>query len=77
MKSPLVEPKNVSLPHLHIKLGLMKRIMKAFYKEGECFAYSCKKPPKLSYEKLRAVIFNGPQNSTSSERCNVYKLYKN
>ena len=61
MKNPLVDPKNVLLPFIHIKLGLMKRFVKALDKEGECFAYLCEKFPRLRYEKLRAGIFNDPQ----------------
>ena len=48
MKSPLIDPNNVLLPSRHIKLGLMKRFVKALNKEGECFAYLCEKFPRLN-----------------------------
>ena len=41
MKSPLVDPKNVLLPPLHIKISLIKQLVKALDKKGECFAYFC------------------------------------
>jgi hypothetical protein len=56
----LIDPKNVLLPPLHIKLGLMKHFVKALPKEGECFKYLCKKFPGLSDAKLKEGIFVGP-----------------
>ncbi len=58
---PLVDPKKVILPPLHIKLGIMKQFVKALNKEGDCFKYICSKFPTLTYEKLKAGIFVGPQ----------------
>ena len=51
----------VLLPPLHIKLGLTKQSVKALDKEEECFKYLCTKFPWLTYEKIKAGIFNGPQ----------------
>ena len=39
----------------------MKQFVKALNKEGECFKYICKFFPRLSSEKLKAGIFDGPQ----------------
>ena len=61
MNVPLVNREKVLLPPLHIKLGLMKQFVKALDKEGECFKYLCTKFSRLSYEKIKAGIFNGPQ----------------
>ena len=58
---PLVNREKVLLPPLHIKLGLMKQFVKALNKEGECFKYLCTKFSCLSYEKVKAGIFDGPQ----------------
>ena len=58
---PLVNREKVLLPPLHIKLGLMKQFIKALDKEGECFKYLCTKFPRLTYEKIKASIFDGPQ----------------
>ena len=58
---PLVDPKKVLLPPLHIKLGLMKQFVKALTKESECFKYLCLKFPSISHEKITAGIFVGPQ----------------
>jgi len=39
----------------------MKQFVKALDKEGECFKYICKVFPRLSSEKVKAGIFDGPQ----------------
>ena len=59
--SPLVDPKNVLLPPLHIKLGLMKNFVKALNKENRSFKFLQTKFPAVSDAKLRAGVFNGPQ----------------
>ena len=51
----------VILPRLHIKLGLMKQYVKSLDKGGECFKYICQKFSFLSYEKIKAVTFDGPK----------------
>jgi hypothetical protein len=58
---PLVDPKNILLPPLHIKLGLMKNFVKALDKDGEAFKYLAKEFPHISDAKLKAGIFIGPQ----------------
>jgi len=57
----LIDRDKVIFPPLHIKLSLMKQFMKALNKEGECFKYICKFFSRLSSEKLKAGIFDGPQ----------------
>ena len=49
-------------PPLHIKLGLIKQLVKTLDKDGECFKYICRSFPGLSIEKLKAGIFDGPDN---------------
>jgi len=61
---PLVDRKNIILPPLHIKLGMMKQFVKALDHSGNCFAYICSTFPGLSYEKKKAGIFDGPQIRT-------------
>ena len=58
---PLVDPKKVPLPPLHIKLGLMKNLVKALDKDSEGFKYLAKKFPHISEAKLKAGIFVRPQ----------------
>ncbi|QQP36671.1 Uncharacterized protein FKW44_021839, partial [Caligus rogercresseyi] len=58
---PLVPPKNILLPPLHIKLGLMKFFIKALSKEGRAFQYILRKFNNITEAKLHAGIFNGPQ----------------
>lgn len=60
VRKKLVDPKNVLLPPLHIKLGLMKQFVKALPKDGPCFKYLCKKFPHISEAKLKEGIFVGP-----------------
>lgn len=58
---PLVDRKNVIFPPLHLKLGLMKQFVKALKMEGDCFRYLLTALPGLSYEKIKAGVFDGPQ----------------
>lgn len=58
---PLVNPQNVLLPPLHIKLGLMKNFVKAMNKNGAAFQYLRQKFPRLSDAKVKEGIFVGPQ----------------
>lgn len=58
---PLIDPKDVILPPLHIKLGLMKNFVKAMDKNGAGFLYLKSIFPKLTEAKLKEGIFIGPQ----------------
>ena len=55
--------KIIFLP-LHIKLGLMKQFVKTLETEGECFQHIITALPGLSFEKIRAGVFDGPQIRT-------------
>jgi hypothetical protein len=57
---PLVERQNVILPPLHIKLGLIKQLVKALDKESAAFKYLIKKFPALSEAKIKEGVFVGP-----------------
>ena len=39
----------------------MKRFVKALEKDGDCFKFIEKKFPAITYEKIKAGIFDGPQ----------------
>jgi len=52
---PLVNPQDVYLPPLHVKLGLMKIFVKALEREGQAFAYWRNNFPKL----IEAAFYNG------------------
>lgn len=55
LKNNLVDPKNILLPPLHIKLGLMKQLVKALLKMGIVFNIYAKKFhnfPKLSSKRV-------------------------
>jgi len=58
---PLVDCNKILLPPLHIKLGLMKNLVKAMNKQNEAFLFIQKKFPHISDAKVNAGIFDGPQ----------------
>jgi hypothetical protein len=58
---PLVDRRNIILPPLHIKLGLMKNFVKAMYRNGDGFQYLKLKFPIRSDAKIKEGIFVGPQ----------------
>lgn len=58
---PLVNPTNVLLPPLHIKLGLMKQFVKGLNRDDSGFSYLQEIFPHLTYAKLKEGIFVGPQ----------------
>ncbi|XP_061419050.1 uncharacterized protein LOC133349530 [Lethenteron reissneri] len=58
---PLVDPRKVLMPPLHIKLGLMKQFVRAVDKESAAFKYLQDFFPKLSEAKVKAGVFVGPQ----------------
>ena len=58
---PPVEPNKILLPPLYIKLGLIKNFVKAMDRKGKGFTFLQQKFPRVSLEKLKAGIFDGPQ----------------
>ena len=59
---PLVDPCEVLLSPLHIKLGLLRKFcMKALDRNGPAFSFLCEKFQSLSAEKIKAGVFTGPQ----------------
>ena len=59
--TPLVEPKKVLLPPLHIKLGLIKQFVKKLNAESDASKHIQELFPKLSEAKVKSGIFMGPQ----------------
>lgn len=53
---PLVDPSDIILPPLHIKLGLIKQFVKALDKNGETFKYLRSVFPRLSDAKVKEGI---------------------
>jgi hypothetical protein len=47
----LINPQKILLPPLHIKLGIMKQLVKALDKNGPCFQYLTQKFPLLTTAK--------------------------
>jgi len=39
----------------------MKNVVKALHVKGPAFTYICRKFPRLTYEKVKAGVFIGPQ----------------
>lgn len=59
--APLVAKDDIILPPLHIKLGLIKNLVKALDKTGDAFIYLRTIFPKLSHAKIKEGVFDGPQ----------------
>ena len=59
INEPLVPRDRIILSPLHIKLGLIKQLVKALDKDVECFKYICRSFPGLSIEKLKAGVVDG------------------
>ncbi|GBN23651.1 hypothetical protein AVEN_94470-1 [Araneus ventricosus] len=58
---PLAELHKIIIPPLHIKLGLVKNLVKAMDKNGPAIKYLHEKFPRLSVAKIKEVAFVGPQ----------------
>ena len=56
-----MESKNISIPPLHIKLGLIKNFVKKLDRNGLAFKYLVTKFPKISEAKIKEGVFVGPQ----------------
>ncbi|KAK4327299.1 hypothetical protein Pmani_002240 [Petrolisthes manimaculis] len=61
VNDPIVSREKIIFPPLHIKLGLMKQFVRALNTDGECFQHIVSALPALSFEKLKAGVFDGPQ----------------
>ena len=62
---PLIKPNKVSPPPLYIKLELMKNFVKALVVKGPAFMYLCGKFPRLTFEKVKAVMCIWFSNQTT------------
>ena len=60
-QTPLVQPKKVITPPLHIKLSLIKQFVKKLNPEGDAFKHIQQLFPKLSEAEVKAGVFVGPQ----------------
>ncbi|GBO34126.1 hypothetical protein AVEN_215873-1 [Araneus ventricosus] len=58
---PLSEPHKIIIPTLHIKLGLVKNLVKAMHKNGLAFKYLHEKFPLLCVARIIEGVFVGPQ----------------
>ena len=58
---PIVNQDKIVFPPLHVKLGLMKQFVKALNTNDKCFQYLIYAFSKLSYDKIKAGVFDGPQ----------------
>jgi len=60
LNPPLVLPEKIYPPPLHIKLGLMKNVLKSMDKTGCGFEYMRNKFPNVCDAKIKEGIFIGP-----------------
>lgn len=61
VSEPIVSREKIIFPPLHIKLGIMKQFVKSLDDDRPCFKHIRDVLPAVSYEKVRAGIFDGPQ----------------
>ena len=59
--TPLINPKKVHLPPLHIQLGLIKNVIKAMDQNSVGFMYLKNKFPRINDAKIKEGIFVWPQ----------------
>jgi hypothetical protein len=57
----LIDPGNVYLPPLHIKLGLKKTFVKAMDQNSAGFMYLKNKLPRISDAKIKEGVFMDPK----------------
>ena len=62
--NPIVSRDKMIFPSLHIKLVLIKQLVKALPLGGKCFQHCLCTFPGLSYEKIEAGVFDGLQIHT-------------
>ena len=61
MKEQCVDRSSIPLPLLHIKLGIIKNLIKALDKERNTFQLLKSKFQYIRETKINPVILNGPQ----------------
>ncbi|GBO26051.1 hypothetical protein AVEN_199321-1 [Araneus ventricosus] len=59
---PLAEPHKIIIPPLHIKLGLVKNLVKTNDKNRSAFKYLHEKFYQLSVSKIKQGVFVGPES---------------
>ena len=64
INQPLVDPKKHHPSTTAHKLCIMKQFIKALDRDGDCFHYTCSTFPRVSDEKKKAGILDGPQVRT-------------
>lgn len=65
---PLLDPKKIILPQLHIKLGLIKNFVKKLKPGSKSCFYLREKFPRLSEAKITEGVFIGPQIKTQIKK---------
>ena len=75
IKELFVAREKIIILPLHIKLGLMKQLVKTLPVIGVCFNYIFKAFPALIIEKLKAGVFDGPQIfALTKDPCFVHSM---
>jgi hypothetical protein len=79
LSQQLVEPSKILLPSMHLKLDLMKNIVKAMNQEEVAFTYLREKFPRLISRKVFSLIhkyetLSGTNTSTSSFKATKRRL---
>ena len=66
LHEPIVDRKKIIFPPLHIELGLMKQFVEALATVGDSFNYIILVFPRLSIEKIKAELFDGPHSTDTA-----------
>jgi len=66
--NPLVLPENIFLPHLHIKMGLIKNYVKGMDKTGHGFQYMKNKFPNVWRKNQGRYIYRTPDQATDARQ---------
>ena len=57
---PIVSREKIVFPPLYIETGLLKQFVKALDSDGEYFQHIVSASLKLSFDKIKADVFDGP-----------------
>ena len=61
VQNPIVSQEKIAFSTLHINFGFIKQLVEALDSDGECFQHIAFAFTKLSFDKIKAGIFDKPQ----------------
>ncbi|GBM85152.1 hypothetical protein AVEN_183191-1 [Araneus ventricosus] len=73
---PLAEPHKIIIPPLHIKLTLVKNLVKAMDKNEPAFKYLHEKFPRLNVAKIKEAVFVGLSLNSFSDTPSLRNFFE-